>query len=125
MNVVDSSAWLSFFADDRDASNFADVIEDVDNLLVPSITVTEVFKCVLRQRGEEAALQAIAHMKSGRVASLDADLAVDAAYFGVLHKLPLADSVIFATSQKNRAVLWTQDQHFEGLPGVRYFVKTA
>jgi predicted nucleic acid-binding protein len=125
MNIVDSSAWLSFFADDRDASLFAGVVEDVDNLLVPSITITEVFKCILRQRGDEAALEAIAHMKSGRLAPLDADLAIDAAQYGVLHKLPLADSIIFATARRNRAVLWTQDKHFEGLPGVRYFVKTA
>lgn len=123
MNCVDSSAWLSFFADDADASKFAAVIEDTETLIVPSITITEVFKCILRQRGEEAALEATAHMMSGRVVPLDADLAIDAAFFGVQLKLPLADSIIFVTARKYRATLWTQDSHFEGLEGVEFFRK--
>lgn len=75
---------------------------------------------MLRQRGEEAALIVTAHMKQGKVIPLDSDLAMDAAKYGVLHKLPLADSIIFATSQKYSAVLWTQYNDFEGLPNVRY-----
>jgi predicted nucleic acid-binding protein len=87
---------------------------------VPSITITEVFKNVLRQRGEEAALIVTAHMQQGKVIPLDSELAMDAAKYGVLHKLPLADSIIFATAQKYAAVLWTQDNDFEGLENVRY-----
>ena len=123
MNVVDSSAWLSFFAGDRNASAFAGAIENTDALLVPSITIVEVFKNILRQRDEESALTAIAHMQEGRVIALDAELAMDAAGYGVLHKLPLADSIIFATAQKYRATIWTQDSDFKGLPGVKYLAK--
>jgi len=123
MNVVDSSAWLSYFASDKNATVFAEPIEALPALLVPSITITEVFKTVLRQRGEEAALIVTAHMKQGKVIPLDSELAMDAAKFGVLHKLPLADSIIFATSQKYAAVLWTQDSDFKGLPNVRYLAK--
>jgi predicted nucleic acid-binding protein len=115
MNVVDSSAWLSYFADDGNADAFSRPIEKISELLVPSIAITEVFKNVLRQRGEEAALIVTAHMKQGRVIPLDSELAMDAARFGLLHKLPLADSIIFATAQKYGAVLWTQDNDFEGL----------
>src|SRR5690606_38167424 len=100
MNVVDSSAWLSYFASDRNSAVFSEPIEILSELLVPSITITEVFKNVLRQRGEEAALIVTAHMKQGKVISLDSELAMDAAKFGVLHKLPLTDSIIFATAQK-------------------------
>ena len=124
MNVVDSSAWLSYFAGDDNASNFAVPIENLAKLLVPSITITEVFKNILRQRGEGVALQAIAHMEQGRVISLDSALAIDAATFGVQYKLPLADSIIFATAQKYNAKLWTQDNDFEGLQGVEYFTKS-
>lgn len=120
MNVVDSSAWLSYFANDENAATFAKPIESLSALLVPSITITEVFKNVLRQRGEEAALIVTAHMKQGKVIPLDSELAMDAARFGVLHKLPLADSIIFATAHKHSALLWTQDDDFEGLPNVRY-----
>ena len=99
MNVVDSSAWLSYFAGDANATIFSEPIEKISELLVPSITITEVFKCVQRQRGEEAALIVTAHMKQGKVISLDSELAMDAAKFGMLHKLPLANSIIFATAQ--------------------------
>ncbi len=125
MNVVDSSAWLSYFAGDANATVFSEPIEKISELLVPSITITEVFKCVLRQRGEEAALIVTAHMKQGKVIALDAELAMDAAKFGVLHKLPLADSIIFATAQKYDAILWTQDDDFVGLDNVRVISKKS
>ena len=123
MNVVDSSAWLSYFAGDENATHFAIPIENLNKLLVPSITITEVFKNIVRQRGEGVALQAIAHMEQGQVIPLDSGLAIDAATFGVQYKLPLADSIIFATAQKYSAKLWTQDNDFEGLQGVEYFRK--
>ena len=125
MNVVDSSAWLSYFAGDDNAAMFSKPIEKLQELLVPSITITEVFENVLRQRGEEAALIVTAHMKQGKVIPLDSELAMDAAKYGVLHKLPLADSIIFATAQKYAAVLWTQDKDFEGLENVRYISKKS
>lgn len=120
MNVVDSSAWLSYFAGDGNATFFAEAIEDLQRLLVPSIAITEVFKNVLRQRGEEAALIVTAHMEQGKVIPLDSGLAREAAKWGVLHKLPLANSIIFATAQNYSATLWTQDSDFEGLPKVKY-----
>lgn len=123
MNVVDSSAWLSYFAGDDNAVVFAEPINRLPELLVPSITLTEVFKSVLRQRGEEAALIVTAHMEQGKVIPLDADLAKDAAKYGVLHKLPLADSIIYATAHRYSALIWTQDRDFEGLAGVRYISK--
>ena len=124
MNVVDSSAWLSYFAGDKNAGKFAKAIENIDDLLVPSITITEVFKNILRQRDEEYALAAIAHMEQGKSIPLDSELAMEAASIGLAHKLPLADSIIFATSVKYGATLWTQDADFKGLPNVKYFAKT-
>lgn len=121
MNIVDSSAWLAYFSDDNSASHFAPAIEDTDELLVPSITITEVFKAVLRQRDEASALTVIAHMMAARVIPLDAELAIASADPGLHHHLPLADSIIYATARRCDAVLWTQDTDFKGLPGVRYF----
>ena len=123
MNVVDSSAWLSYFAGDKNAAAFARAIEDLDQLLVPSITLTEVFKNVFRQRDEESALAAVAHMQQGQVISLDSALAIDAAGFGVMHQLPLADSIIFATAQKYDATIWTQDSDFKGLSKIKFYSK--
>jgi toxin FitB len=120
MNVVDSSAWLSYFAGDKNAVAFAAAIENLEDLLVPSITLTEVFKNVLRQRDEESALIAVAHMRQGKVIALDSELAIDAGNYGVVHKLPLADSIIFASAKKYNATIWTQDADFKGLPKVNY-----
>jgi toxin FitB len=123
MNVVDSSAWLEYLADGASADFFAAAIENTAELIVPSITVYEVFKRVLGQRGENDALQAVAAMQQGSVVDLDFDLALNAARLSVSLKLPMADSVILATAQAWNAVLWTQDEHFRGMPGVEYSVK--
>jgi len=123
MNVVDSSAWLEYFADGPNAKHFAAVIEKPDGLLVPSITLLEVFKRIAQQRGESAALQYVAVMRRSAVVDLDAALALRAAALGVRHKLPLADSVVYATAQAAGATVWTQDADFDGLPGVNFWRK--
>ncbi len=123
MNVVDSSAWLSYFAGDANAKMFSRPIENIDKLIVPSITIAEVFKCILRQRDEDMALEAIAHMEQGKVIPLDSSLAIDAAQYGIDHKLPLADSIIYATARKYDALIWTQDIDFKLLEGVKYYSK--
>ena len=125
MNVVDSSAWLAYFADESNAQHFASAIESPDSLIVPSITLLEVFKKVAQQRGEGVALQYVAVMQQGRVVDLGAGLALLAAALGARHKLPLADSIIYATAQQGNALVWTQDADFEGLAGVKYFAKSA
>ena len=123
MNVVDSSAWLSYFAGDTNSHLFAKPIEDMARLLVLSITITEVFKNVLRQSSEASALIAIAHMRQGKVLALDAELALSAALWGIELKLPLADSIIYATARKYNAIIWTQDADFKGLESVEFHPK--
>ncbi len=125
MNVVDSSGWLEFFADGPNAGFFARPITDTGRLIVPTISLLEVFKRVLQQRGENAALQAVAHMRQGSVVALDADLSLAAAHLGVSNKLPLADSVMLATARRYGSALWTQDADFEGIEGVRYVSRSA
>lgn len=121
MNVVDSSAWLEYFADGPNAGHFAAAIEDTPGLLVPSITLLEVFKRVGQQRDEPMALTCVAVMQQGRVVDFDSALALRAAVVGRRHGLPLADSIIYATAQSFGALVWTQDSDFEGLDGVNYW----
>ena len=123
MNVVDSSGWLEYFADGLNAAFFAPAIEEREVLIVPPISIYEVYKRVFTQRGETAALQAIAHMHQGRVIDVDAPLAVTAARLSVELKLPMSDSLILATTRKYQATLWTQDADFKGLPDVKYIAK--
>jgi toxin FitB len=120
MNVLDSSAWLEYFADGPNAGEYAAVAADTARLLVPSITLFEVFKRIRVQRDSELALRAVAQMKRGEVADLDGDLAIMAAELSAELGLPLADSVILATARAAGATLWTQDSDFAELQGVEY-----
>jgi predicted nucleic acid-binding protein len=119
-NVVDSSAWLAYLADEPSAGEFAGAIETVRLLVVPAICLLEVFEVVARQRGEGDALQAVAIMQQGTVVDVDAALALGAARVGLDHGLPLADSLVYATARSVDGVVWTQDGDFEGLPDVQY-----
>ena len=123
MNVVDSSAWLEYFADGPNAAVFAEPLCDIAALVVPSMTIYEVFKVVYRQRGEDAALQAVALMQQGTVVELSASLAMVAAKTSLDTGLPMADSIILATARQHDAQLWTQDEHFRNVPGVRFVAK--
>lgn len=123
MNVVDSSGWLEFFAAGPNAQVFAPVIQHTSTLIVPTLSICEVFKRVLVQRGEAAALQVSATMQMARVVDLSAEIARSAAVLGVRHKLALADSIMFASAVACGATLWTQDADFDGIPGVRFVRK--
>lgn len=123
MNVVDSSGWLEYFAEGPNADFFAAGIENVAELIVPSISIYEVFKRVLQQRGESEALQAISVMQQGLVVDLDASLALRAARISIDSRLPMADSMILATARAHDATLWTQDSDFAVMEGVRYVEK--
>jgi predicted nucleic acid-binding protein len=120
MNVVDSSAWLEYFANGPNASFFAMAIEKTDELLVPTLSLCEVFKRVLLQRDEAHALQAVAIMQQSTVVDLDGSIALDAARLSVTSKLPMADSIILATARAYGATVWTQDADFKDVPGVQY-----
>jgi len=123
MNVVDSCGWLEYFADGPNADFFAPAIEDISEVIVPTISVYEVFKRILQQRREGEALQAIAVLVQGQVVALDATLALSAAKISAELGLPMADSVILATARAYNALLWTQDAHFKDIEGVQYVEK--
>ena len=123
MNVVDSSGWLEYFADGPNADFFAPAIQDTDQLIVPTISIYEVFKRVLQQRGEGEALQAVSVIAQGQVVELDTTLALNAAKLSADRKLPMADSIMLATAQAHNATLWTQDADFENVAGVKYIEK--
>src|SRR3989337_979740 len=120
MNVVDSSGWLEFFADGPNASFFAAAIQRPAELLVPSVSIYEVFKRILQQKEETDALRAVAAMQQGSVMPLDEGLALSAARLSLQTKLPMADSIMLAAARTTGSTLWTQDKDFAGVEGVRY-----
>ncbi len=123
MNVVDSSAWLEYFADGPNAGSFSKAIEKPAELVVPTLSLYEVFKQVLRQRNEGDALQVVAVMEQGMVVDLTDTIALSAARISLDHQIPMADSVMLATARSWSATLWTQDSDFKEIPGVRYVEK--
>lgn len=120
MNVVDSCGWLEYLAEGPNADFFAPALEAPAELVVPTISVHEVFKRVVQQRGDSDALQAVALMQQGTVVQLTLPLALEAARTSASMGLPMADSVMLATARSFQATLWTQDADFEGIEGVRY-----
>lgn len=123
MNVVDSSGWLEYFADGPNADFFAPAIENVPELITPSISLYEVFKRVLQQRGGDEALRAIAVMVQGQVVDLDMTLALIAAKASAELELPMADSIILATARAYDATIWREDDDFIDIKGVKYIEK--
>ncbi len=120
MNLVDTSGWIEYFFGGRNAAYFTPPIEDIDHLVVPVVCLYEVFKKINVTGNEAQALQAVAQMKQGRIVDLTEDIALNAALISIKQKLPMADSMIFATSLAHGAILWTQDDHFKGLQKVNY-----
>ena len=119
MNIVDSSGWIEYFVDTSQAVFFAQAIEDTASLIVPTICLYEVAKIVRRRKGARFADEAATLMAMGKLVVLTEELALLASTY----QLPLADGIIYATAQKYEATIWTQDEHFKGLPGVRFAAK--
>jgi len=123
MNVVDSSCWLEYLMGTETSTAFVAAIESPGELIVPTITLYEVYKKLLAEKGEEYALDVVSYMQTGTVIELNAVLSLSAAQISRKHKLPMADSIIYSTSLHYSAVLFSCDKHFKDIPGVLYFPK--
>lgn len=122
-HIVDSNGWIEHFTNGEGADNFAPAIRDIDRLIVRAIMLFEVARHLLRWRGETQAKAAVAQLSSVRIEVLNGDIACDAAVRSIEHRLPMADSIVYATARRFDALLWTQNIEFEGLPGVGYLPK--
>lgn len=122
-NLIDSSAWIEYFDDGKNADYFSKPIEDLSNLIVSAINIYEVYKKVLVEKDEDSALRAVGVLQQGQVIAIDEIIATNAAKLSYELKLPMADSIILATARQENAMLWTQDSDFKNIPGVKYFKK--
>ena len=104
--------------------NVAAIIENPNELVVPTITLYEVYKKLLLEKDEEYALDVVSYMQAGMVIELNTGLSLSAARISQKYKLPMADSIIYATSLDYSAIVFTCDKHFKDIPGIRYFPKT-
>jgi predicted nucleic acid-binding protein len=120
VNVVDSSGWIEYLSAGPNAAFFGEPIEGDEPLVVPSLSLFEVYRHALRHVGREEALHVVVAMRRGAVVELDDRLALEAAELSAETNLALADSVMLATARAHDATFWTQDSDFEGMEGVRY-----
>jgi len=124
MNVIDSSGWLEYFADGKNADFFSKPILDKSKLIiVPVIILYEVFKKVLIETGEDKALETVGQLQKYKIENIDDNISLSAAKISYKYKIPMADSIIYAVTLKYEAILWTQDEHFEKLRNVKYIKK--
>ena len=125
LQVVDSSGWIEVFTNGPQAECFLEVFDDEKSLIVPSITVFEVFKWVLREHSEAQAIQAIAVMQRGKIVDLDASIAIPAAQLSHALRLPMADIIILTTARQHQARLYSMDADFKGLADVELILKVC
>jgi len=123
MNIIDSSLWVEYFLENDIDQSIIDAINDTDNLYIPVISLYEVYKKFISIGNSEKANIAIGIMQNADVVGINPQLAVLAAQLGKQHKLPMADSIIYATAVFWDAELYTQDKHFKNLNHVHYFSK--
>ena len=123
MNVVDTSGWLEYFEGGQNAGKFSTPIKNIKELVVPTICIYEISKVILRESDENHLLQALAAIQKGRVVDLTSSISTAAAKDSLKYKLPMADSIIFATAKYFNATVWTQDIDFKDLPNVNYIPK--
>ena len=123
MNVLDSSAWLAFFADEKNAEIFRPIVLSTKIFFVPTICIYEVFKVIAREKDESTALFFASVMQKANVIDIDFEISLNAAKLNSLLKLPMADSMILASANKVNATLWTQDSDFKKIKSVKYYPK--
>ncbi len=123
MNLVDSSGWLEYLANGKNAKLFAPAIEKTNELLISTINLYEIYKKVLSEKDEHSAIQVIGLMQQAKVVEVNSTIAIQAAKFSFVQKIPMADSLIYITAKQYNATVWTQDVDFKDLDGVKYFKK--
>jgi toxin FitB len=123
MNLVDSSGWLEYFTDGKNAEYFVPAIENTSELIVSVINLYEVYKKISSEKDDNAAIRAIALMQQPKVIDITGPISILAARLSIDLKIPMADSMIYATAKIYNAIIWTQDSDFKNLEGIKYFKK--
>lgn len=107
------------------ADRYEEFIVSPDDLLTPAIVAYEVYRHVYRASGEAGGKIALSALIKTRIVPMASGLAVAAAQVGIDRRLPLVDSIIYATALALEATLVTSDAHFEGLPQVEFIPRPA
>ena len=123
MKVIDSSLWIEFFIGTEFGKSVVQLLDNEEDILVPTIVITEVYKKFLNSSTHEISTAIFKKLTTFQTASFDLKLSALAATLGKQYKLPIADSIIYSTTIHHEATLYTLDKHFQGLSNVKYFEK--
>ena len=123
MNVVDSSGWIEYFIDTVNADNFAQAIEKSALLIVPALSFFEVHRYLSKNTSAAQRDRCLDVMRRGSVVELTTVRAIAASDMALLHKLAMADAVMYSIAREFNATFWTQDVDYQDLPGVSYHAK--
>ena len=125
MLVVDTSAWIEWLVGSPLGKKLGKEIPDKSECIVPTLVQLELSKWLVRELGDEQADQVIAYTQKCVVIPMDTRIALLAAEMHRQYKLATADAIVYATAQEHGANVLTCDAHFEKLPRVAYFRKSA
>jgi predicted nucleic acid-binding protein len=123
MTIIDTSGWLEYFTGGPNSDFFSTAIKKDPNIIIPTIILYELWKKISREKGEDKAIELVAQLKRYEIVPLDESLSISAAKISNEYKIPMADSIIYATLMKYNATLWTQDSDFKDFENVKYIEK--
>jgi toxin FitB len=123
MNLVDSSGWLEFFSNGKQAHLFTPIIQNSEELIVSVINKYEVYKKLCLEFNTKQAANSMGAMYLGRLVEVTEEIALTASELSIEFHIPMADSLLLATARIENADFWTLDSHFKDIPGVKYFEK--
>lgn len=125
MLVVDTSVWIEWLVGSPLGKKLGKEFPDKSECIVPTLVQLELSKWLVRELGDEQADQVIAYTQKCVVIPMDTRIALLAAEMHRQYKLATADAIVYATAQEHGANVLTCDAHFEKLPRVAYFRKSA
>ena len=121
--LIDTCGWIEWLTNGILVDKFTPYFKQPSGIIVPTVLQYELYKWVCRERSETEAQSIIAVTQQSQVIPLDTSLALLAAKLASQYRLSMADALIYATAQLNKAKLITSDDHFSNLPDVCYFSK--
>lgn len=114
--LVDSSVWLDYFFNGKHTN----IIDSKEILLLSSLSLFEINRKLIKSKQNETKIVKSMEFikKRSIVIPLDTKVVEKAVEVSIAHNLPTIDSLIYATSLTNKAVLITLDNDFRGLKDV-------
>jgi len=120
--ALDSFGWIERFTDGPKATKYNKIIDQTrsEEIITSVVVLYEVYRKVKKLKGEQTALENVAVLTQTTLVPFDQTLALEAADYNLEYGLHFSDALIYATARHYETELFTSDEHFKGIPFVRY-----